>query len=191
MYHIDPIHTFVFFGVQHLVVGRVRGRFDSFAGTLTVDDDLAKWRLDVSIESASVDTQNERRDADVRGSRFFDSLNFPQITYRAVGLLSESGGCWSTAGDLTIRGVTRPAVLTGRFIGLASDHSGTTRAAYQATAKIRRRDYGLLAEIDGESGGLVVGHDITVEIDAEVIREQVEAAPAPAAGVPSTAGSHE
>jgi len=169
-YVIDPVHSFVFFSVQHLVVGRVRGRFTGFAGALTVDADLAAWGLDVSVKTATVDTQNARRDEDLRSERFFDTEHFPQMTYAGHGIATESGGLWTIFGDLTIRDVTSPVPLTGRFFGQVTDKTGALRVAYEASALIKRRDFGLTAELDAESGGLVVGHDIAIDISAELVR---------------------
>ena len=169
-YALDPVHSFFYFSVQHLVVGRVRGRFSGFAGTLTVAGDLAAWGVDVSVETATVDTQNARRDEDLRSERFFDTKHFPQMTYSGHGIATESGGLWTMFGDLTIRDVTCPVPLTGRFLGQVTDKTGSARIAYEASARINRRDFGLIAELDAESGGLVVGHDVLIDINAELLR---------------------
>ncbi len=170
-YDLDPIHSFVYFSVQHLVIGRVRGRFNGFSGELTVADDLEAWRLEVRVETASVDTQNGRRDEDVRSPRFLDSEHYPRMTFSGRGIAVEPGNQWSMLGDLTIRDVARPVALKGRFIGQVPDRSGTSRIGFEAQASIRRRDFGLTAELDGESGGLPVAHDIAVEISAELVRQ--------------------
>ena len=169
-YALDPVHSFFYFSVQHLVVGRVRGRFSGFAGTLTVAGDLATWGIDVSVETATVDTQNARRDEDLRSERFFDAKHFPQMTYSGHGIATESGGLWTMFGDLTIRDVTCPVPLTGRFLGQVTDKTGSARIAYEASARIKRRDFRLIADLDAESGGLVVGHDVLIDINAELLR---------------------
>lgn len=168
-YQLDPPHTFAEFSVQHLVVGRVRGRFNTLSGMLTIADDPLASSVDVQIEAASVSTQNETRDADLRSARFLDVAAFPLLRYRGEGVTPQLGGCWTVAGELTIRNVTRPVTLDGSFIGAIVDPSNQVRLAFQASAAISRKEFGLTAELERESGGFLLGHDIRIEIHAEAI----------------------
>ncbi|HLZ70064.1 MAG TPA: YceI family protein [Dehalococcoidia bacterium] len=163
---LDRPHTFAFFSVPHLVVGRMRGRFHTLNGTITIADDPRASTVGVQIETASVSTQNETRDEDLRSSRFLDVAAFPRMTYR--------GGGWTAAGEPTLRDVTRPVALEGGFIGAILDPSERARLAFQASAAFSRKEFGLTAELERESGGFLLGRDISVEIHAEAIRSDEE-----------------
>lgn len=172
IYQLDPPHTFAYFGVQHLVVGRVRGRFNTLSGTVTIAEDPRASFLDVRIETVSVDTQNATRDEDLRSARFLDVARFPLMTYRGAGVTPALDGRWTADGELTVRDVTRPVTLDGVFIGLIVDPANHVRIALQASAAISRKDFGLTAELERESGGFLLGRDIRIEIHAEAIRQE-------------------
>ena len=166
-YELDPPHTFVMFAVQHLVVGRVRGRFNSASGRIVIADDPAHSSVEVQIDTASVDTQNAMRDGDLRGERFLNVAKYPLMTFAGHGVTPDLDARWTLDGSLTVRDVTLPVPLSGRFLGVIVDPSGTTRAAFHATAAISRKDFGLVAELERESGGILLGKDILIEISAE------------------------
>jgi polyisoprenoid-binding protein YceI len=169
VFQLDPVHTFVSFTVQHLVVGRVRGRFETVKGTVTVAEDISASMLDVSIATASIITLNPARDADLRSQHYLDVERYPTMTYRstAVSALPEAAGL--VPGELTLRGVTRPVELTVRFGGSMTDSDGNIRVAFRAHGVLARRDFGLTYEIVKEAGALLVGKDIAIDIDAEAI----------------------
>lgn len=170
-YTLDPPHTFASFAVQHLVVGRVRGRFNTLSGTITVTDDPLASSLDVQIETASIDTQNAMRDDDLRSAHFLDVSAFPLLSYRGTGVTPELDGRWTVAGELTVRDVTRPVPLGGVFGGAIIDPSGHVRVAFQATTALSRKEFGLMWDVEKESGGILLGRDISIEILAEAIRQ--------------------
>lgn len=114
-FEIDAVHTFVTFSAQHLVVGRVRGRFNEVAGTITVAEDLPASTLEVEVQMASIDTKNPTRDEDLLSAHYLDAGQFPTMTYRSVGLRELPGGLWEVAGEMTIRGVTRPVDLRVQY----------------------------------------------------------------------------
>jgi polyisoprenoid-binding protein YceI len=172
MYRLDPPHTFAYFSVQHLVVGQVRGRFNTLSGALTIADDPLASSLEVQIQTASIDTQNATRDEDLRGARFLDVSAFPLITYRGNAVTPQLGGCWTIAGELTVRDVTRPVALDGSFTGAIVDPSGHARLAFQASTAISRSEFGLTTELEKESGGILLGRDISIEIRAEAIGQE-------------------
>jgi polyisoprenoid-binding protein YceI len=169
-FELDPVHTFVAFRAQHLVVGRVRGRFEVVQGTIVVADDLRDSSVVVSIDTASLTTLNPIRDDDVRSEHYLDVERYPTMTYRSTSASESTAGVWQITGDLTLHGVTRPAELTVRFGGAVTDASGNIRIAFHADASITRRDFGLTYELLKEAGGMLVGKDIAIEIDAEAIR---------------------
>ena len=102
-YNIDPIHSFAYFGAWHHIVGLVRGRFNKVTGTITATKDPADCAVDISIDTATIDTQFARRDEDLRGPDFFDVKNFPAMTYRGRGIRKSADGAWVMDGSLTIR----------------------------------------------------------------------------------------
>lgn len=167
---LDPAHTFVGFIAQHLVVGRVRGRFESVQGSITVAEDPADSTVAVEVVTASVATLNSARDDDLRSDHFLDVARYPTMVYSSTTLRELPAGDWLLTGDLTLRGVTRPVELTVRFGGAATDDYGNARIAFHAAGSITRSDFGLNYELVKEAGGLLVGRDVTLDIDAEAIR---------------------
>lgn len=166
VYAIDPVHTFVGFVAQHLVVGRVRGRFERVAGTVTIAEELTESSLEVTVETASISTLFGARDEDLR-SRFLDCDAYPTMTYRSTAIIERPRGEWKVLGELTVRGVTKPVPLTVRFGGSITDSQGNPRAAFTATGTLTRSEFGVVAELKAESGSLRIGDDITLEIEAE------------------------
>jgi polyisoprenoid-binding protein YceI len=174
-YAIDPPHTFIYFEVQHKVVGRVHGRFDTMTGTIVVAQDPAACSVDVSIEAASLSTQNSVRDADLRGPDFFDTARFPVITYRGQGV-RRSGEGWVIDGMLTIRGTTRAVPLSFVFRGTAPPQPGKPgRIAFHATAAVKRAEFGMTRELLDEIGAVSPSPDVWIDIDTELLA----GAPAP------------
>jgi len=160
VYEIDPVHTFVGFSAQHLVVGRVRGRFEDPEASM----------VEVAIETASINTLHPMRDDDIRSGHYLDVANHPTMTYRSTGVTERPAGEWLVAGHLSLRGVTRPSELVVRFGGAVTDPFGNARLAFHAKGSITRSDFGLHYELVKEAGGLLVGQDLAIEIDAEAIR---------------------
>jgi polyisoprenoid-binding protein YceI len=169
-YKIDPDHTFAYFGAWHHVVGLVRGRFDKVNGTITVSPDPAACSLDISIDTASISTQNSQRDQDLRGPDFFDAQHFPAMTYHGRGIRHLSGDSWIMDGSLTIRGVTKVVPLTFTFNGVFPDTKPgkPVRAAFHASAAARRGDFGMTRDNLMELGvPPAPGSDVSIEIDVE------------------------
>jgi len=168
---IDPSHTTVGFVARHLMVAKVRGRFGSFAGSAQIADQPEQSSVRVEIEAASVDTHDDGRDTHLRSADFFDVETHPQITFVSTGFTQTGTTSFDLPGELTIRGVTRPVVLKAEFDGLAGDPWGGTRAAFTAATEIDREDFGLTWNKALESGGVLVGKTIKIEIDAELARK--------------------
>ena len=168
-YTLDAPHTFVYFTARHKVVGQVRGRFDRTAGTIVVDRDPVACSVDVTIDAASVDTQNAVRDEDLRSAAFFDVARSPSITYRARGIRRSSDG-WVVDGVLDIRGIARVVPLTFSFEGTAPAEAGKpARVAFHGKAGARRAEFGMLRELLEEIGANAIGADVTIEIDTEAL----------------------
>ena len=168
---IDASHTTVGFVARHLMVAKVRGRFGSFAGSAQIADQPEQSSVRVEIEAASVDTHDDGRDTHLRSADFFDVETHPQITFVSTGFTQTGTTSFDLPGELTIRGVTRPVVLKAEFDGLAGDPWGGTRAAFTAATEIDREDFGLTWNKALESGGVLVGKTIKIEIDAELVRK--------------------
>jgi polyisoprenoid-binding protein YceI len=168
-YNIDPIHSFTCFIAQHLMVGQIWGCFESLKGKIIIADDPTLSSLDISIETASIRTHNEKRDEDIRGAQFLDVKKFPTMTYHSTGATVEPGGHLTVEGKLTIRDVTRLVSLDVVFKGIVDDPWGNTRIAFNGNAKISRKDFGLMTELSRETGGLLVGKDIIINIATELL----------------------
>lgn len=169
-FQLDPVHTFVAFRAQHLVVGRVRGRFEEVKGSIVVAEDLTESSVEVEIGTASVTTLNSDRDDDIRSEHYLDVGRYPTMTFRSTRAAEATSGVWIVTGDLSLHGVTRPVELPVTFGGSTTDAYGNTRLAFHAATSITRNDYGLTFELLKEAGNMLVGKDIAIEIDAEAIR---------------------
>lgn len=169
-FELDPSHTHVGFSVRHMM-GKVRGRFTSFSGTVTVADDPPDSSVEVSVDVGSVDTGDEQRDGHLRSPDFFDVESHPTMTYRSTGLTSEGEGRYRVEGDLTIKGVTRPVPLSLTFEGVGVDPWGNQRLGFSASAEIDREQFGLTWNQALETGGMLVGRKVTVNIEAEAVRQ--------------------
>jgi polyisoprenoid-binding protein YceI len=167
-WQLDPAHSTVEFGVRHLMISTVKGRFGDIAGEVTINpDNPADATAEVTIQTASIDTRQEQRDAHLRSADFFDADKWPTITFRGNRVEGNTDSEFKLFGDLTIRGVTRPVVLQVTKEGEGSDPWGGVRAAFSATGRIDRRDYGLTWNQALETGGFVVGDEIKISVDAE------------------------
>jgi polyisoprenoid-binding protein YceI len=168
-FNIDPAHTFAYFGASHHIVGLVRGRFDKVTGTISATKEPADCAVDISIDTASINTQITRRDEDLRGPDFFDVKNFPAMTYRGHGIRSTADGAWVMDGSLSVRGVTKEVPLTFRFKGMFPDMPAgqPPRASFHATAAVKRGDFGMTRDNLMELGPNPKGPDVEIELDVE------------------------
>ena len=172
VYVFDSVHTFAEFSAQHLIVGHVRGRFDKITAELTVTDDPTQSSLTANIETNSISSNNSKRDEDLRSERFFDVTKYPLMTYKSHEFIAELEGRWNVIGDLTIKGITVSVPLTGEFTGVMQDQTGKILLGIKAYAKANRTDFGLLTDLEKENGGVALGHDIIININAEAILQQ-------------------
>ncbi len=169
---IDPAHTSVEFKVRHLMISNVRGQFHGVKGMVDLKGgDLSGSVLDVTIDASSIDTGVEKRDVHLRSPDFLDVEKFPSLTYRSREVTTVEAGQMKVVGDLTIRGVTREVVLDVEGPTQAlTDPSGNVRIGASATTKINRKDYGLVWNKVLEGGGVVVGDEVTITIEIELIK---------------------
>lgn len=175
-WRIDPEHTAVDFSVKHMMFATVRGRFHEVEGAVHVDeDDPADSCVEVDIDAGSFDTGVAERDRHLLAEDFLDVENHPEITFRSrrvEGAAFEEGKEFEVVGDLTIRDTTKEVVLRSRFEGLGRDPSGGRRAGFDATTEIDRRDWGLRWNRALEAGGILVGNEIRIELDVQVVKEE-------------------
>jgi polyisoprenoid-binding protein YceI len=170
-WQVDPSHSHVEFSVRHLMIATVRGRFAEVAGTLIGDDDHPEAAAIVlTVPAASIDTREPQRDAHLRSADFFDAEAHPEIQFRSTRITMGRDDRFLVHGDLTIRGLTRPIALTVHRGGRVRDPFGNERVAYSTTVKINRRDFGLNWNQVLETGGVLVGDEVTVSIDLELIK---------------------
>ena len=168
---LDATHSSVEFSVRHLMIATVKGRFADVHGTVVIDEaDPTQSAVDVTIDAASIDTRVAQRDEHLRSADFFEVEKFPAITFKSRNV-TVAGDDIKVAGDLTIRGVTREVVLDVVQHGRQTDPWGGQRAGFEATGKIKRSDFGLTWNQALETGGVVVGDEIKIAIDAEVVRQ--------------------
>lgn len=171
-WRLDKSHSQVIFKVRHLGISHVTGRFKDFDITLDFDpQDLKTLRTTANIKVNSIDTENERRDNHLRSEDFFFAEQHPEMTFVSKEVRDVQGNTFKLVGDLTMRGVTREVVLDGEFHGTIPAREGKTRAALSATGTVNRMDYGLKWNNLTETGGLVVGHDVEIEINLEALTQ--------------------
>jgi len=168
---LDKSHTQVGFVARHLMVSKVRGRFSDYEGTLVVADDPAESSVEVTIQAASINTNDEGRDNHVRTNDFLSVDEFPTLTFRSTKVDLGSKGDWKVNGDLTVRGVTRPIVLDVEFEGVIQDPWGNQRLGFTASGEIDRNDFGVSFNAALETGGFVVSPKVKLEIEAEAVRQ--------------------
>jgi polyisoprenoid-binding protein YceI len=168
-YLIDPVHSEVSFRIRHLL-GRVAGTFGEWGGTVVMDTvDVARSSVNVTIQTASIDTRVKQRDDHLRTPDFFAADSFPTITFRSTGVAME-GRHIRVAGDLTIRGRTRPVVLAGTYEGIFPDPWGGTRVAFIASTTVNRQDFGVAFQ--GPFLGIgQIGDEVDISIAIEAVRQ--------------------
>jgi polyisoprenoid-binding protein YceI len=177
LYAVDPAHTQVEFAVRHLMISTVRGSFKDVQGTVRIDEsDPARTAADVRINIASIDTREPQRDAHLRSPDFFDADRFPVMTFQGRHLVGSADGPFKLVGDLTIRDVTREVVVDVTPEGRLIDPWGNERVGFSATAKISRGDFGLKWNQALEAGGVVVGDEVKISIDVELVKQAAAAA---------------
>jgi len=172
LWKLDPSHAHVEFAVRHLMISKVKGQFADVEGTLQIDDDdVSTAQLHVEIGAESIDTRVDQRDEHLRSGDFLDVEHHPKLTYHSKRVERTGEDQLRVVGDLTIRDVTREVELHVTERGRAKDPWGGTRAGFGATAKIDRKDFGLTWNQALEAGGVLVGDEVEITLDAEWVLE--------------------
>ena len=166
-YAIDVSHTRVGFAVRHMAVSKDRGEFKDFSGTLELAENPADSKINVTIQAVSVDTHDENRDNHLRTNDFFDAENFPVWTFTSTAIRPRSANEWDVDGDLTIRGVTKQVTLDATLEGVVNDPYGLHRVGFSATTSIVRDDFGVSFNAALETGGVVVGKKVDIDLELE------------------------
>jgi polyisoprenoid-binding protein YceI len=166
----DPSHSSVEFIARHLMVSKVRGGFGAFSGTVEVADPVTESTVEVTIDAASFTSGDENRDAHVRGEDFLDVERFPNLVFKGSSP-RQSGSGWVLPGELTIRDVTRPVELAVEALGVLADPWGNEKAVFSATTEIDREEFGVTWNAALETGGVLVGPKVRIEIDVQLARQ--------------------
>ncbi|MSN26578.1 MAG: protein yceI precursor [Geobacter sp.] len=172
-YRLDPVHSSIEFKVKHLMITNVKGIFENFDGTVFIDEkDITKSKIEVSIETNSINTNIAKRDDHLRSQEFFDAAKFPTMTFVSTQIKRSGNNKLKVIGDLTIKGVTRAVVLNVE--GPTDDiktQQGEIKRGASALAKINRQDFGISWSKKLDGGGLVVADDVFISIDTELVKQ--------------------
>jgi polyisoprenoid-binding protein YceI len=176
-WNIDPAHSVAEFKVKHMMIANVKGHFAKVSGVLVRDEsDPKKDRVEATIEAASIHTRDEQRDTHLKSADFFHVEKFPTLHFKSTGIKVAGEGELSLEGDLTIRGVTRKVHFAVEGpTPPAKDPWGNTRVAISASTKINRKDFGLTWNAALETGGILVGDEVTITLDVEFVKAQQSA----------------
>jgi polyisoprenoid-binding protein YceI len=166
---IDPAHSSIDFSVRHLMVSKVRGRFETFSGTISVAPDGTP-AVTAEIDIRSLNTGNAQRDAHVKSPDFFDAANHPVATFASTSV-RPNGEAYLLDGDLSIKGVTRPVTLNLEFNGVSPGQGYGEVSGYDASIVLNRKDFGIDLDLPMETGGAVVGDKVTITLNIEAVKQ--------------------
>ena len=168
---IDTIHSDIIFSVRHMGVGKSKGRFGTFSGEIVTAADPLESSVTATIDINSIDTRNADRDGHVRSADFFDAEQFPTATFRSTGV-RQDGADFLIDGELTLKGVTKPVTFEFDFGGFGQDPYGNYKAGATAKTKINREDFGLTYNAALETGGVLLGEDVTITLELQAVLQQ-------------------
>ncbi len=169
---LDPTHSEAQFKVKHLVISTVTGTFKSFEGSFESDsEDFEGAAISFSLDTNSIDTNQEQRDGHLKSGDFFDVENYPKITFKSTSFTKKKGDDYKLVGDLTIKDVTKSVELEVELGGIAVDPYGNTKAGFEVSGKINRKDFGLTWSAITEAGAVVVGEDIKLQFNVQFIKQ--------------------
>lgn len=171
-WNIDPAHSAAEFKVKHMMISYVKGQIGGMQGSLALDEaDLSHSRVEASLDAASISTGEPQRDAHLRNADFFDVEKFPSLSFRSTGVTPGDDGELKVKGDLTIHGVTRSVTFSVEGPSApVKDPYGNTRRGLAATAKISRKDFGLTWSPAIETGGVLIGDEVTISLDVQFVK---------------------
>jgi polyisoprenoid-binding protein YceI len=171
-WNIDPVHSIAEFRVRHLMISHVRGQFTGVSGSLTYSEtDPTQSRVEASIDAATIDTRDPQRDTHLKSADFFDAEQFPTLSFRSSHVVRRRDGTLTVSGPLTIHGVTKEAEFTVEGpTPPVKDPWGNTRVGVHASTKINRSEYGLTFNAPMETGGVMVGEEVSITLELEFVR---------------------
>lgn len=169
---IDPMHSEVQFKVKHLMVSTVSGQFSQFEGQLLMAaDDFEDAKITFSADIDSISTGNEQRDGHLKSGEFFDAEQFPKLTFESTGMTKTGDDVYDLTGNLTLHGVTKPVTLKAEYGGQMGDFYGNTKAGFEVTGVIKRKEFGLTWDGVTEAGGVVVSDDVKLTMNIQVAKQ--------------------
>jgi polyisoprenoid-binding protein YceI len=171
-WNIDPVHSVAEFKVKHMMISNVKGQFTAVKGVLTLDETaLTSSHIEASVDAASINTRDPDRDTHLKSADFFDVEKFPTLSFKSTSISRVRDGEVAVAGDLTVHGVTRNVVFSVEGLTApAKDPWGNTRIGLSATTKINRKDFGLTWNAALETGGILVGDEVTITLDVQLVK---------------------
>jgi polyisoprenoid-binding protein YceI len=164
-WNVDAVHSEVGFTARHLMVSKVRGQFKDFGAVVTIAQPFEQSTVEATVQLASIDTNSADRDTHLKSADFFDVENNPAMTFKSTKVTDHS-----LEGDLTIKGITRPVTFDLEFGGVSADPWGGTRAGFEATTEINRKNFDLTWNVAVEGGGVLVGEKVKIALDVELIQ---------------------
>lgn len=181
-WQIDPAHSEINFTVRHMMIANVRGRFEDFTGKVEFDpENPENTQVEVHVDASSINTREEKRDGHLRSPDFLDADSYPTIEFKSKGVEVLSDDRARLVGDLTIRGKTREIVLDVKYAGMAKSPWGTTSAGFSASTTINRKNWDLTWNQALETGGVLVGDEIKIDVELEIVKQETPEAEAAAA----------
>jgi polyisoprenoid-binding protein YceI len=172
IWNLDPVHSVAEFKVKHMMISNVKGQFTSITGILTLDgNDIAGSRVEATIDASTINTREAKRDEHLKSADFFDVEQFPTLSFRSTQVTRADDDELVATGDLTVHGVTRKVTFEVEGPTAAGkDPGGNTRIGLSATTRINRKDFGLTWNAALETGGILVGEDVTINLDLEFVK---------------------
>jgi polyisoprenoid-binding protein YceI len=167
----DKAHSTIGFSVRHMVISKTTGEFGDYSGSVTFDGkDMSGGSVEVTIQIASIDTENKDRDDHLRSGDFFEVEKYPTMTFTSSKITPGEGNTFTMVGDLTIKGVTKEVTLEGEFYGAIDDPWGNTRAGFSAETTINRQDFNVAFDNKLQDGSLIVGNDVEIKLEIELVK---------------------
>jgi len=171
-WQLDKAHSSINFSVRHMMISTARGRFEEFDGTFEVNEaDPTQSKIEVQIQTASINTKEPQRDGHLKSPDFFDAEKYPTLTFKSKRIEKVDDQHARLVGDLTIKDITKEVVLDVEYAGQAKSPWGTVNAGYNARTKINRKDWGLTWNVALETGGMLVGDEVTLSIELELVKQ--------------------
>jgi polyisoprenoid-binding protein YceI len=172
IWNIDPAHSVAEFKIRHMMISYVKGAFSGITGILNLDEtDYSRSTIEVSIPAVSIRTADDKLDAHLKQTDFFDVENFPTLAFKSTNIRSTGGDDYAVTGDLTIRGVSRSVILSVDEVSKPSaDPWGNQRIGLSGSTKINRKDFGIIWNTALDSGGVLVGEEVTITLHAQFIK---------------------